>query len=180
MNRRKAPRPMADVFTYAFAGLRYAIRTQRTFRLHLVIAAVIALLIFILDLSVTESAVVVLAIAVVIAAELFNTGVEAVVDLLVERNQHSAAQIAKDISAGSVLTTTVAAAIVGSLVLGPPFFRVLGLPSDAAVAVSRWAAAALLVAGGVGFIRLLVRPGRREESTFREGRPETQRPADIH
>jgi len=158
VSRPKARRRMADTFTYAFAGLRYATRTQRTFRIHLGIAAAIAVMIFVLDLSAIDAAVVVLAIAVVIAAELFNTGIEAVIDLLVERNHHSAAQIAKDISAGSVLTTTVAAAIVGSLVLGPPLMRVLGFPPALAAAFPRWLAAALLAAGAVGFIRLLQHP----------------------
>ncbi|MGH2349699.1 MAG: diacylglycerol kinase [bacterium] len=155
MSRPRKLRGLADTFTYAFAGLRYALHTQRTFRLHLIIAAIVALVIFALELSTLEAAAVVLAMAVVIAAELFNTGIEAVVDLLVERNHHSAAQLAKDISAGSVLTTTVAAAIVGFLILGPPLARAVGFSPEAALAVSRWLAAVLLAAGAVGMIRLL-------------------------
>lgn len=158
MNDPKPPRRMADTFTYAFAGLRYAVRTQRTFRLLLLIAGVIAVLIFALNLTVLDAAVIVLAIGVVIAAELFNTGVEAVVDLLVERNHHSAAQVAKDIAAGSVLTTTVGAAVVGILILGPPLLRLVGFQPALAGAAPRWAAAVLLVAGGIGFIRLLRGP----------------------
>lgn len=179
MNRPKPQRRLADTFAYAFAGLRFALRTQRTFRIHLLSAAAIAVLIFALDLTAIEAAAVVLAMAVVIAAELFNTGIEAVVDLLVERNHHSAAQIAKDISAGSVLTTTVAAAIVGTLVLGPPLLRVVGLPPAVAVSVPRWIAAILLAAGGVGFLRLLMRAGRPQPAGYRESRAEQHRPADI-
>ncbi len=159
--RGHAQRGLAATFTYAFAGLRYAIRTQRTFRIHLIIAAVIALLVFGLGLSHADAAIVILAMALVIAAELFNTGIEAVVDLLVERNHHSAAQIAKDISAGSVLTTTVAAAVVGALVLGPPLGRALGLPAPFADAISRWAAGGVLAAGAVGLMRLLVGQARQ-------------------
>jgi diacylglycerol kinase (ATP) len=157
MSRVKQRRGLADTFIYAFAGLRYAIHSQRTFRLHLIIAAVVAVFAFALELSTLEVAAVVLAMAVVIAAELFNTGIEAVVDLLVERNHHSAAQLAKDISAGSVLTTTVAAAVVGFLVLGPPLARAVGFSPEAAVAVSRWLAAALLIAGAIGLVRLWTR-----------------------
>ncbi|HEV8354576.1 MAG TPA: diacylglycerol kinase [bacterium] len=160
MSRPKPDRGLVGAFANAFDGLRYAIRTQRTFRIHLIIAAVIAVLVFALDLDAVDAAVVVMAMALVIAAELFNTGIEAVVDLLVQQNHHSAAQIAKDISAGSVLTTTVAAAIVGSLVLGPPLVRTVGLGPETAVMLSRWAAAALLIAGAVGLVRLLRRSRR--------------------
>lgn len=182
-------RGLAGTLAYAVAGLRHAVQTQRTFRIHLAIAAMVAILIFVLDLDSAGAALVVLAMALVIAAELFNTGIEAVVDLLVEQNRHSIAKVAKDISAGSVLTTTIAAAIVGSLVLGPPVVRALGFPSGLA-ALPRWVAAGLLVAGGLGFVRLLRRPGRGSELRAEGGskpltangerRTEQQRPADIH
>ncbi|MBI2201584.1 MAG: diacylglycerol kinase family protein, partial [Armatimonadetes bacterium] len=80
-------------FTFAFDGLRHALRTQRTFRIHVAIAGLITVLVIWLPLSTTEAAVAILAIAAVLAAELFNTAVEAVVDLLVERNHHEIAQV---------------------------------------------------------------------------------------
>ncbi|HEY3248352.1 MAG TPA: diacylglycerol kinase [bacterium] len=160
-------RGLAATFAYAFAGLRYAVRTQSTFRLLLIIAVAVAALTVALGLSTTRTAIVMLAMALVIAAELFNTGVEAVVDLLVEQNHHSAAKVAKDIAAGSVLTTAVAAAVVGVLVLGPPLGEALGLARGLAVSISRWAAAVLLAAGAVGFIRLLFGNGNRETGNGR-------------
>ena len=70
---------------HALAGLHYAIRSQRTFRLQLVCAAVIAALATWLRVSLHDAALLALAMGAVLAAELFNTGVEAIVDLLVER-----------------------------------------------------------------------------------------------
>jgi diacylglycerol kinase len=99
-------------FRFAFDGLRHALRTQPTFRIHVAIAGFITALVIWLPLSNGEAAVMILAIAAVLAAELFNTAVEAVVDLLVERNHHQIARAAKDVAAAAVLITAVAAAAV--------------------------------------------------------------------
>lgn len=58
--------------------------------------------------------IVVLCIGVVIAAELFNTAIERLVDL-VSPERHPIAGFVKDVAAGAVLLCAVAAAIVGGL-----------------------------------------------------------------
>ena len=64
-------------------------------------------------------AVLVLTIALVFFAEMVNTVVEAIVDL-VTPEYHPLAKVAKDVSAGAVLVTAMAAVVVGLLILGPP------------------------------------------------------------
>ncbi len=151
---------LRESFAHAIAGLQYAVRTQRTLRLHLVIAAAVGILIFWLQLPVVESAVTILAIALVIGAELLNTGTEAVVDLLVERNHHTLAKMAKDIAAGAVLVAAGAAAIVGLLLLGPPMAVRLGVQPSLAALAARGAALFVIAASAVGVIRLLRAPRR--------------------
>jgi diacylglycerol kinase (ATP) len=58
--------------------------------------------------------VIVLTVAIVLAFELLNTAVEAIVDLLVE-TRHPLAKVAKDTAAGAVLVVAFAAVIVGYL-----------------------------------------------------------------
>jgi len=128
-------KPLRQALAYAAAGLAYAVRTQRTFRLQLVIAAGVGLVLGWLQPPALDAAVVVLSMVVVLAAELLNTGVEVVVDLFVERNQHQLAKIAKDIAAAGVVVTAAGAAVVGLLVLGPPLGAVVGLDVSTA---SRW------------------------------------------
>lgn len=149
---------------YAVAGLHHVVRTQRTFRIQLLCAAVIAALAVWLRLSALEAAVVALAIVAVLVAELFNTGVEAIVDLLVERNHHDLARLAKDIAAAAVVTSVVGAVLAGGLVLGPPLALRVGVPPVWAGRVS-WAGAVLVLAGAAAMIlRLLRRPAPGEAS----------------
>lgn len=64
--------------------------------------------------------------AVVLVAEITNTVVETVVDV-VSPGYSEPARLAKDAAAGAVLVASVAAAIVGLLVFGPHLLAVLRL-----------------------------------------------------
>jgi diacylglycerol kinase len=114
-------------FQFASQGLQAAFRSQRTMRIHVLLAAVVTAAVAWLGLPVAETAVLVLAMACVLAAELMNTAVEVIVDLQVGDQHHELAGRAKDLSAAAVLVTAVGAAIVGVLVLAPPVAAALGL-----------------------------------------------------
>ena len=111
---------------FAGRGLRQAVQTQRTMRIHVALAVAITVALVWLDLPVVEAAAVVLAIAGVLAAELLNTAVEVLVDLHVGDQYHVLAGRAKDLSAAGVLVAAIGAAAVGLLVLGRPAAAVLG------------------------------------------------------
>lgn len=102
-------------FHYAFSGLMYAVRTQPNMRVHLVVAALVLLATLVLRLDRLYVIAIVLTIAMVLALELLNTAVEAVVDLLTVAH-HPLAKTAKDAAAGAVLVATIGAVIVGYLV----------------------------------------------------------------
>lgn len=152
---------------YAFEGLHYAVRTQRTFRIQLVCAAGVAVLTVWLRLSPVEAAVVALAMSAVLAAELFNTGVEAIADLLVERNHHRLAKIAKDIAAGGVVTSIVGAIIAGGLLLGPPLLARLGAGAPWAARLSAAGAVLVLTAAALAVLRMVRRPSADEPTRTR-------------
>ena len=101
-------------FDYAFAGILYATRTQRNMRIHLVAATLAVIATLYLRLDRAYVALVVLCIALVIAMELVNTAIEAVVDLMTVAH-HPLAKIAKDAAAGAVLVVSMASMIVGYL-----------------------------------------------------------------
>ena len=101
-------------FDFAFAGILYATRTQRNMRIHLIAASLAILATLFLRLERSYVALVVLCIAIVIALELVNTAIEAVVDLMTVAH-HPLAKIAKDAAAGAVLVVSMAAVIVGYL-----------------------------------------------------------------
>lgn len=113
-------------FRCAFAGLGHTLRTQRNARIHISIATVVAIVGVVLNLTRSEWALIALTMGFVFAAEMFNTVMEAVVDLATEE-YHPLAKQAKDVAAGAVLTAAITAVAVGILILGPPLLTRLGL-----------------------------------------------------
>lgn len=81
-------------------------------RIHLVIAFFTILLSMFYNFSRQEYIVLVITIAAVIACEMLNTALEAIVDI-VSPSYSKMAQLAKDVAAGAVLITALAAAAVG-------------------------------------------------------------------
>ncbi len=108
-------------FGHAFRGWWYVIRTQRNAWIHTIISVVVIGVAFWLRVSASDWAVLVLAIAMVFAAEFMNTAIEVVVDLA-SPQMHPLAKIGKDVGAATVLLTALAAAIIGVLILGPPLW----------------------------------------------------------
>jgi len=112
-------------FGYAFAGLAYCFRTQRNFRVHLAIGLLVVLAGFLLGLSWVEWAVVAILIVVVLSAEMVNTMVEALVDL-VTAEYHPLAKVAKDVAAGVVLLSAIGASVIGVLIFVPKIAALFG------------------------------------------------------
>ncbi len=105
-------------FKHALDGVSYTIKTQPNFRVHL-IAAIIAISAgFYFNLTSAEWSVIVFIIGLVFITEMINTSIESVVDLHTEKF-HELARVAKDVSAGMVLTTAAMAVITGLLVFLP-------------------------------------------------------------
>ncbi|HEY8513209.1 MAG TPA: diacylglycerol kinase family protein [Cyclobacteriaceae bacterium] len=105
-------------FGFAGKGLAFAFKTQPNFRLQLVIAAIVIVLGLLVGLSATEWSCLLLAMGLVLSLELANTAIEKLVDM-VTRERHPLAGQVKDVAAGAVLTASVAAAVVGLLILMP-------------------------------------------------------------
>ncbi len=111
-------------FVYAGRGLLYALRTQRNARVHAALAAAAIALGIALRLSPVEFAVVFIVITSVFVAEMFNTVVEACVDL-VTQEYHPMARIAKDVAAGAVLLNAILAVVVALFVYVPHLWPLL-------------------------------------------------------
>ena len=112
-------------FGHATRGILAALRTERNIRVQLAAAAAAVTLGFLLRLTVMEWAAVLLCCAMVLGAELMNTAVETVVDL-VSPGRNELAGRAKDLAAGAVWLTALAAAAVGVLVFGRAAGRMFG------------------------------------------------------
>lgn len=105
-------------FGYAWKGIRSCVGKEQNLSFHLIAATIVIIAGFALGITRTEWIVIILCIGIVIAAELFNTAIERLVDL-VSPQRHPLAGQAKDIAAGAVLVCAVAAAIIGLIIFVP-------------------------------------------------------------
>lgn len=121
---RQGLHPFLKGFTYAWSGITYVVRTQRNMRFHLCSACAVVALATLLHLALLEWAILLTCILGVIVAEMLNTIVEAVVDLITDR-YHPLAKIAKDVAAGAVLLSAIGSAGIGLLILGPHLWHAL-------------------------------------------------------
>lgn len=103
---------------WAGSGLIEAVRTQRNMKIHLLVTAAVLALAGILGLSREEWLYLLLAIFMVLVAEMLNTALETVVDL-VSPGPSPVAGRAKDIAAGAVLLAALHAVVAGVLIFGP-------------------------------------------------------------
>jgi diacylglycerol kinase (ATP) len=103
---------------FAIEGILHAARTQRHVRYHFFSTAAVLLLSYVLGVSRIEFLIIALSVIAVLLAEMFNTAIEALVDILSPEFREKA-RIAKDIAAGSVLVTAFGVAVIGYVVLFP-------------------------------------------------------------
>lgn len=109
-------------FKYAWEGVSYAFKTQRNFRIHVIIGSTAIGLGIFLQVSLVEVSIISLTIGAVLAMELLNTAIESLVDLSVEQTYHPLAKIAKDCAAAAVLISSLAAILIGGFLLLPPLY----------------------------------------------------------
>jgi diacylglycerol kinase (ATP) len=101
-----------DSFRYALDGILHGFRAQRHMRFHFIVAILALLAGVVYGLTRAELLVLLFAIALVLITEMFNTALEAVVDL-VTQSYHPLAKHAKDVAAGAVLVAALNAIVVG-------------------------------------------------------------------
>lgn len=99
-------------FSFAFAGIWYALKTQVNMKFHFIAALVVIGAGFYFDIQDIEWFLVGLAICLVWTAELFNTAIESLTDL-VTKEVHPLAKVAKDTAAGAVLISSTFALLLG-------------------------------------------------------------------
>ncbi len=110
-------------FKNAFQGLRYVLVTQRNAWIHLLITVLVIALGIIFRVDRIDWAILMIAIALVWIAEILNTSIEALVDLVVQQ-YHPLAKVAKDTGAAAVLFAAIIAVILGIIVFLPRILEV--------------------------------------------------------
>ncbi|MBB6052729.1 diacylglycerol kinase [Armatimonas rosea] len=110
----RAKNPIVS-FRHAVEGIAHAFRTQRNMRFHTIAFSLVFLAGLILRLPRVEMLALVFCAALVLITEMFNTAIEATVDMITQ-SYHPAAKFIKDIAAGAVLISAITAVLVGAVV----------------------------------------------------------------
>ena len=111
-------------FRYAFNGIVLLIRYEHNAWIHCFAAVSVVICGFIFNLKALEWIAIVLAIGMVLAAEAFNSAIEALADV-VSPEYNEAIKRTKDLAAGAVLLLAIAAAVIGLIIFVPKFIFLL-------------------------------------------------------
>jgi len=104
---------LVESFNAAIEGFLYVIKTERNMRIHILFAIFILLLGIYLNFTHVEMMILAISVTLVLVAEMINTAIELIVDIIVQMEFHPIAKVIKDTSAGAVLVTVINAVIVG-------------------------------------------------------------------
>lgn len=110
-------------FKYAGQGVWLMLQSQHNAWIHAAATVAVTVAGFIAELTTQEWCFIVLACAAVWTAEALNTAFEYLADATT-KEFHPVIGQAKDVAAGAVLLTAIAAAVIGALIFGP---RIYGL-----------------------------------------------------
>ena len=113
---------LINSFKYAITGIITSFKTERNMKIHILITILVITMGFIFKISKLEWIVSIIAITLVISAELFNTAIETVVDMI-NKEKNEKAKIAKDVSAGAVLVTAIGSISIGLIVFLPKLMQ---------------------------------------------------------
>ena len=113
-------------FGFSIEGLKYAYKYEQSMLVHVIATVCVIAANFFFHITGIEWLVTLLAIGMVLSAELINTAIEAVVDL-VTLEIHPLAKIAKDCGSAATFVLAIMAAAIGFVVYVPYKIQLLGL-----------------------------------------------------
>lgn len=105
-------------FGYALRGIGQAAKTEQNIRIHIGAIAGVSIAGVLLSVSLMEWVILVICFGMVLSAELVNSAIEKLVDI-VSPEHNSKAGLIKDMAAGAVLVLAVASAIIGCIIFVP-------------------------------------------------------------
>lgn len=111
-------------FHYSVEGLKYAYLNEQSLWIHFIVVVLVIILGLIFKIKVWEWLICVLMFGFVMGAELLNTAIEAVVDMVMP-DIHPLAKVAKDTASAAVFVLSIVAFIGGAIIFFPKFYEVI-------------------------------------------------------
>lgn len=120
----KGIKRLKNSFKYAIEGIIYAFKYEQNITIHFIATILVILFSIILKISLLEWIIIILMIGLVIATELINTSIEAIVDLSTNEIT-SLAKIAKDTAAAAVLVFAITSIIIAGIIFIPKILSII-------------------------------------------------------
>lgn len=121
MEKKFSWKQRGNSFTYAWQGIKSALKTEHNTWIHLALTILAILLGFILKISAGEFIALIIVTTMVWTAEIFNTAIEKTMDFISEE-KHPQIKLVKDLAAAAVLIAALAALAVGAIIFIPKLF----------------------------------------------------------
>lgn len=115
----------SNTFKNARKGMRLSIKSERNIRVHLFTAVLVLITAYCLNFSIIKFCILLLTIAGVISAEMFNSAIEFSLDAIFHNRYCRMVGMAKDIAAGAVMLVTISAVMIGVLLFAPPIIQLI-------------------------------------------------------
>lgn len=117
VSKYKAP-GFAGTFRNSFKGIRLALKSERNIRVHFIAALLVIVGGIVLRFTPIELCITLIAIAIVIIAEMVNSAIEFSLDAIFHNRYSKLVGMAKDIAAGAVMVATFISIAIGILLFG--------------------------------------------------------------
>ena len=118
----KKQQKLSESLKIALFGLQSAFREERNFRIQVLIAAFVFMLMLVTGLSRVEMSIIILTMMLVLSFELINSQIEKFLDVL-HPDHHPRVKVIKDFSAGAVLLSALGSVLIGLLIFLPHVLR---------------------------------------------------------
>lgn len=112
-------RPFSESVNHAVDGIIYAFRTEHHMKIHFALSMLVLTLCLMVELTPLELLAVFMVITMVMVAEMFNTAMEAIVNMHT-LSHHPLAKVAKDVAAGGVMIASINAMAAAYLIFWEP------------------------------------------------------------
>lgn len=112
-------------FKFSFDGLKYAYLHEQSLILHVLVMILVVTFGLVFKITPMQWVITLVMGALILVAELFNTSIEAVVDMVTEE-YHPLAKVAKDTSSAACFVADLIAAGMWLVVFGPKIIALFG------------------------------------------------------
>lgn len=116
----------AGTYRNALKGVRLALKSEKNVRIHFVIALMVMASGLALRFTPMEVCILLIAIAIVVIAEMVNSAIEFSLDAIFHNRYSKLVGMAKDIAAGAVMIATFISIAIGILLFGSKLMLIFG------------------------------------------------------